>query len=322
MSEMSRQGLSDKGKYSVGLKCPVRDFRTIIKLSDIPPLQDISDLQNMMFRHIIFILIALSVAIPLVIKIGLPNQVTSEVKAVYESIDQLDSGSVVMISFDHEASSLPEVKPMAQAILRHCFQKKLKVIGLALMAEGTAIGDQILRETANEYHAEYGEDYLFLGFRPQAQSAILGMGEEIKRVFPQDYNNTPLDQILMMKNIKNFDDIKLIISVADGDLPVTWVDYAVSRYHKRFACATTAVMATSFYPFLSSGQMVGLLGGLKGAAEYEMLLNKPGMGQRGMDAQSVCHLMIVLLVVWGNVAYFSKKSSIVRSPPQNLRSGF
>lgn len=259
----------------------------------------------MLSRQLIFILIALSVAIPLVIKIGLPNEVTSEVKRVYENIDQLDSGLVVMISFDHEASSLPEVKPMAQAILRHCFAKKLKVVALALMAEGTAIGDQILREVASEYHANYEKDYLFLGFRPQAQSAILGMGEDIKRVFPQDYNNTPLEQIPMMRNIKNYDDVNLIVSVADGDMPVSWVDYAVSRYHKKFACATTAVMATSFYPFLSSGQLVGLVGGLKGAAEYEMLIKKPGMGQRGMDAQSVCHLVIILLVVTGNVTYLS-----------------
>ncbi|MFH1336511.1 MAG: hypothetical protein ABII96_08335, partial [Candidatus Zixiibacteriota bacterium] len=118
---------------------------------------------------------------------------------------------------------------------------------------------------------------------------------------------TPLEQSPMMKNIKNYDDVDLIVSVADGDLPVTWVDYAVSRYHKKFACAATAVMATSFYPFLSSGQMVGLLGGLKGAAEYEMLINKPGMGQKGMDAQSVCHLMIVLLIVFGNVSYFMER---------------
>jgi hypothetical protein len=258
-------------------------------------------------RQLIFFLITLSVAIPLVIKIGLPNEVTSEVRRVYDSIEQLDSGSVVMISFDHEASSLPEVKPMAQAILRHCFTKRLKVIGLALMAEGTVIGDQILREVANEYHANYGEDYVFLGFRPQSQSAILGMGEEIRRVFPQDYTNIPLEQIPMMRNVRNYDDVDLIISVADGDMPVVWVDYAVSRYHKKFACAATAVMATSFYPFLSSGQMVGLLGGLKGAAEYEILIKKPGMGQRGMDAQSVCHLVIVLLVILGNASYFMKR---------------
>jgi len=261
----------------------------------------------MMPRQLIFVLIALSVAIPLVIKLGLPNDVTREVRQVYDEIDQLDSGSVVMISFDHEASSLPEVKPMAVAILRHCFFKNLKVISLALLAEGTAIGDGILREVAKEYDKEYGKDYLFLGFRPQYQAAILGMGEDIKRVFPQDYKNISLEQISMMKDIKNYQDISLIISVADGDMPAYWVDYAVSRYHKKVATAVTAVMATSFYPFLASGQIVGLLGGLKGAAEYEILIQQPGMGQRGMDAQSVSHLVIILLVLLGNAGYFLRR---------------
>jgi len=268
-----------------------------------------------MSRQLIFVLIALSVAIPLVIKLGLPNEVTREVRQVYDEIDQLDSGSVVMISFDHEASSLPEVKPMAVAILRHCFSKNLKVIGLALLAEGTAIGDEILREMAKEYDKEYGKDYLFLGFRPQYQAAILGMGEDIKRVFPQDYKNISLEQIPMMsegsrlagKDIKNYQDISLIISVADGDMPAYWVDYAVSRYHKKVSAAVTAVMATSFYPFLASGQITGLLGGLKGAAEYEILIQKPGMGQRGMDAQSVGHMVIILLVILGNASYFLRR---------------
>lgn len=261
----------------------------------------------MMDRRLIFILMALSVAIPLIFKIGFPNKVTREVRKVYQEIDQMDSASVVMISFDHEASSLPEVKPMAVAILRHCFSKNLKVIGFALLAEGTAIGDEILREVAAEYNKVYGEDYVFLGFRPQYQAAILGMGEDIKRVFPQDYKNISLDQIPMIEGIKNYQDISLIISVADGDMPTYWVDYAVSRYHKKVATAVTAVMATSFYPFLASGQIVGLLGGLKGAAEYEILIEKPGMGQRGMDAQSVSHLVIILLVILGNAGYFLRR---------------
>jgi len=172
-----------------------------------------------------------------------------------------------------------------------------------------------LREVSKEYDKEYGKDYVFLGFRPQYQAAILGMGEDIKRVFPQDYKNIPLDQIPMMsegsrlagKDIKNYQDISLIISVADGDMPAYWVDYAVSRYHKKVSVAVTAVMATSFYPFLASGQIVGLLGGLKGAAEYEILIEKPGMGQRGMDAQSVSHLVIILLVILGNAGYFLRR---------------
>jgi hypothetical protein len=262
-----------------------------------------------MDRRIIFVLIAFSVAFPLVFKIGLPNRVTGEVKDVYDAINSLDSGAVVLVSFDHEASSLPEIKPMAEAILRHCFSKNSKVISLALLAEGTAIGDEITKNVAHEYHREYGRDYVFLGFRPQSTAAILGMGEDFHRVFSEDYKGNSTFELEITKNIKNYDDISLIISIADGDLPSYWINYAGARYHKKIVAAVTAVMATSYYPYLSSKQISGLVGGLKGAAEYEILIRKPGMGGKGMDAQSVAHTVILILVVLGNISYFwsSKK---------------
>lgn len=255
-------------------------------------------------RRIIFVLIAISVAIPLIFKIGLPNKVTKEVKMVYDSIEELEQGEVVLVSFDHEASSLPEIKPMAQAILRHCFSKNLKVVSFALLAEGTAIGDEILRNVANEYDRKYGRDYVFLGFRPQYTAAILGLGEDLHRVFPEDYKGISTFELPLTKEIKNYEDISLVVSLADGDLPTYWINYAEARYNQRVAIAVTAVMATTYYPYLSSKQITGLVGGLKGAAEYEILINKPGMGSKGMDAQSVAHVVILLLVVLGNVSYF------------------
>ena len=53
--------------------------------------------------------------------------------------------------------------------------------------------------------------------------------------------------------------------------------------------------------------MVGLLGGLKGAAEYEALIKQKGTATAGMDAQSIAHLLIVLFIVLGNIAYFISK---------------
>jgi len=63
-------------------------------------------------------------------------------------------------------------------------------------------------------------------------------------------------------------------------------------------------MATSFFPFLNSGQMVGMVAGLKGAAEYEKLIEIPGRAARGMDAQSIAHLVMIGFIVLGNIAYF------------------
>ena len=63
-------------------------------------------------------------------------------------------------------------------------------------------------------------------------------------------------------------------------------------------------MAPDLFPFIQSGQMIGVLGGLSGAAEYEAILKYPGKATAGMSAQSIAHLIIVVFIVFGNVVYF------------------
>jgi len=258
-------------------------------------------------RRTIFILIAIAVVLPLIFKLGLPNKVTPEVKNFFEKIESIEDSSVVLISFDFEASSFPEIQPLANSILQHLFAKNLKVIGISLLAEGTALGEKVLMENALEYNKRYGKDFVFLGFRPQITATILGLGEDFYKVFPEDYYGNSTLSLELTRNIKDYKDITLLVSVADGDLPLYWVNFAVARYEKDLAVLSTAVMATSFYPFLNSGQIKGLVSGLKGAAEYEILLGKPGMGAKGMDAQSMAHLLIILLVILGNIGYWMER---------------
>ncbi len=66
----------------------------------------------------------------------------------------------------------------------------------------------------------------------------------------------------------------------------------------------TAAMVTTYDPYISSGQLHALIGGLRGAAEYETLLKIGGGGQRGMLAQASAHIYILLLILAGNVIYF------------------
>ena len=74
-----------------------------------------------------------------------------------------------------------------------------------------------------------------------------------------------------------------------------------SRFHVNLGSGTTAVGAPNFYPYVQSGQLVGLLGGLKGAAEYETLIGAPGDATSGMDAQSIVHALIVVFILLGNL---------------------
>jgi len=258
-------------------------------------------------RWLIFSGLAVVVVAAYLINIKFKTEPSPATMKAYEFIETLPESSVVMFSFDHEASSLPEIQPLALALLRHAFKNDLKIIGLSLFAEGTAIGYDLMTETAAEYDKQYGVDYVFLGFKPQYISAILGMGESIRRVFPEDYLGNPTDNAPIMSGVDSYDDITMVVSIADGDRTVYWVEYAGARYGQEVMAGLTAAMITSYDPYLSSEQLYAVVGGLRGAAEYENLLDQRGGGARGMLAQSAAHLYIIALVVTGNIIYFRNR---------------
>jgi hypothetical protein len=259
-------------------------------------------------RWIIFAALFIVVVLSYTITISLDVEASPEVKKTFEYIDSLPSGSVIIVSFDHEASSLPEIKPIASAIISHAFKNDIKIIGLSLFAEGTAIGYHMLSELAAESGRIYGQDYVFLGFKPQHISAILGMGESIRRIFPEDYLGRPTGSFPMMKNIDNYEGTAAAISLSDGDRGVQWIEYAGARYNQKILAGLTAAMLTTYDPYLNSGQLYAAVGGLRGAAEYEILSGKPGRGNRGLLAQSAAHIFLIALIIVGNTLYFRRRS--------------
>ena len=83
-----------------------------------------------------------------------------------------------------------------------------------------------------------------------------------------------------------------------------YVLIVATQFGLKVGAACTAVSAPEMYSFLDSGQLLGLMGGLKGAAEYEQLLGINGDARKGMDAQSVVHMVIVLFILLSNGIYF------------------
>lgn len=258
-------------------------------------------------RRWIYLVIGIVTFIPILIPIGLPVYVTGEVEAVFNRVDALPAGTIIMLPMEYDPATMAELQPMAYAILRHCFSKNLKVITTALQIDGVTIIRDDLKKIAAEYNKKYGVDYVFLGYKPYPGIVILNMGEDFRKPFPRDYYGTPLDSIPMMKGVRNCSNCAMIIDINATSGVDYWINYAHTRYQAPLAIGVTAVMATDYYAFLSSGQIFGLIGGLKGAAEYEKLIKHPDFAAKAMDVQSIAHSVIVLFIIIGNVAYFASR---------------
>ncbi len=256
-------------------------------------------------RRIIFLLIGVFTLLPLLYPVGLAIRVSPEVKAVYDHIESLPEGSVFMLSMDFDPASKPELYPQAVAILRHAFEKNLRVIGMTLWLPGTGMADQVISQVARETGKENGKDYVFLGWSPGVGSLIITMGQDLYKAFPTDYYNQPTKDLAVLRDVRNLRDVNYVVSLAAGNPGIeTWYVFGKDKYQFELGGGCTGVIAPGLYPLLRSGQINGLIGGLRGAAEYEVLVGHRGRAVAGMDAQSATHFAIIGLVLLCNVFYF------------------
>jgi hypothetical protein len=255
-------------------------------------------------RRWIFLLIAIVTLIPLLYPIGLPIRVSPEAQKVYDYIERLPEGTVVLLSLDFEPAGKPELYPMAIALLHHAFQKHLKVVGMTLWPAGTGMAESIFTQVAQENNKEKGVDYVFLGYAPGEANAIISMGQDLYAAFPTDYYGTAITELPLLKNVRTLRDVHYVISLSVGFPGLdTWYVYGKEKYGFELGGGCTAVSVPRFYPLLDTGQINGLLGGLRGAAEYEVLLQREGKAIAGMDAQSATHFLIIVLIAVCNIFY-------------------
>ena len=253
-------------------------------------------------RRIIFIFIGLGTAVPLLLPVNLPITVTPRVEAAYQTIDTLAAGSHVLISMDYEPDTMAELYPMSIAIMRHCFRKNLKVIGMTLYPAGPGLVEPAMKTAAEAEGKTRNVDYVFLGYKSGFQTVMIGFGESIRQQYPVDFYRTPLDSIPVMRGVDSYAQIDLVVNLTASSAADYWIQFAATRNRKPLVLGATAVMATDYYPYLSSRQLLGLVGGMKGAAEYERRMDLFGDARRGMDAQSLVHVIIAILVILGNLA--------------------
>jgi|SRR6056297_10351 len=258
---------------------------------------------NNLDRRIVYLIIGLTVLIPLLFNIILEVEPTKPVQDIYDKIDSLEKDDVVLVSFDYAASSLPELQPMGEALIQHLFEKDIKVVAMALWPVGVQLSDNIFNVKSEEYNKKYGIDYVHLGYKTGGMVVIDSMGSGIEDAFPTDKNGNKLNELKLMRNVNKLDDFALAISLSAGDPGLRhFVMVAHDRYGVPVAGGCTAVSAPQFFAYYSSGQMLGLMGGLRGAAEYESIIEKLGTGSAGMAAQNYAHIMIIIFIIVGNIS--------------------
>jgi len=266
-------------------------------------------------RRVVFLFIALAVIIPLLYAVRFPEFPTPMAKGVFDHIERMPEGSRVLISFDYDPASEPELEPMAIAWMRHCSIKKFKIYIMALwplgqnMAQG-AIKRVILKDFPNY---KYGIDYVNIGYKSGGQGVINVILTDFEKLYPVDVTNRPLKSFPLFKEANSLKSMDLIINISAGTPGLKeWIQFGSDPAGTPIIGGSTAVQAPQLYPYHPK-QILGLLGGLKAAAEYEKLLGdkypqysdvKLNKGRMRMGAQAIAHIVIMAFIIIGNLTFF------------------
>lgn len=292
-------------------------------------------------RRWIFLLMALAVGGSVYARLRFPEKPSKYSQAAFEAIECLPNGSNVLLSMDFDPASAGELAPMAFALTRHCCEKKHKMYFMALWPLGPPMVDNCMALIRREYpDLKYGEDYVNLGYKAGMEGVIKPIMNDFRQLYSTDNRGTSLDQIPMTREIKNVQDMRMIINVSAG-YPGSkeWVQYAASPFDIPMVSGSTGVQSPQLYPYIpdlkgdlvaairaSRGQLkelssdaplVGLLAAIKGAAEYEQALIErypqfadnvqTQEGLRRMGPQLVAHVLMILLIVAGNTIFFLER---------------
>lgn len=260
-------------------------------------------------RRWIYLLIALGVTVPLFLNAREEVPLTPEVQGIYEAIEKLPPGSRVLLACDYDPGTAAEIQPMTVTFLKQALSRRLRVVVVGLWPQGPLQANQALDEALEDPRVarvgvEYGVNYVNLGYQAGNEVAIQRMGSDITAVFPRDMHGEPVEKFPIMQGVHDFSSFAYVMNISSG-YPglVEWVQFAGDRFHATIGVGVTAVNAPLAYPYFPK-QITGILGGMLGAAAYEQISGFAGKGQTYMLSQSAGHIVVILFIVVGNVAFF------------------
>ena len=241
--------------------------------------------------------------------------VTKESKSLFEAIEGLKEGDPLLISFDFDPGSKPELYPAARSVLKHAFEKKLRIVTMGLWVSGTGLAATIVQDVAAEHYGSreeaekhYGTDYVFLGWRPGLFAVIIELGEGIQATYDTEFYGRSTNDLPVLQGVDKLKDFELVVTLSAGSPGMEdWIQFGQGKYGIKLGGAVTAVAAPGMLTFFKSGQLSGLLSGMKGAAEYEKLMKNPGYAHLGLKSLNWLHMLVIVLILFSNVVYFLSK---------------
>jgi hypothetical protein len=263
--------------------------------------------------QIMYVLLIIVVLYPILNPIGLPIPRSQSTIDFYEALETVPDRGTVLIVNQMGSGTWGELGSGAIAINKYLFSRDLRIVYLALGVDSPLVQDKISLATPALQKAEYGVDYVTLGYLTGSQVGMAAFAtppDGIASQFKKDYFGNDLSALPLMEEVKNINDFDLIVSYTSGsDANMGIVQQWVVPYGSKFIVAASGVLVPASMMYADAGQALGVLAGLRGCAEFEGISGYPGYATSAVDALSMYHVLVILAIIVGNILYFIRRAS-------------
>ena len=263
-------------------------------------------------RRWLYLVLLISVAVAVVVRPLFPDTPSTFVQPVVDRIESLEPGSPVLISLDYSPAAAPEIEPMAFALVRHLLMRGAHPVFISLFPEGSAMFQRLHAEVlATDFgDLEAGRHWTNLGYKAGGRMVINALRQDLSAMYHADMDGRPLADLPGLADCSRLGDFSLIVALTSGTPGLKeWILYGGDPTGVPVVGGCTGIGTPEYLAYFP-GQLRGLVGGLKGASEYEAALASlfperafPRRAGRVMGPQTVAHVVILIFLVLGNVAY-------------------
>jgi hypothetical protein len=238
---------------------------------------------------------------------GWPLQITNYTKSFYNRIEDLPPGSKVLYTFGLTAGAWGSYYPGTIAQVQHLFSRDIKIFVASFEAPECQSHWQTRILPELDLHGkEYGTDWVFTGYVAGRETGMSVFAQDFTMPV-KDVYGTLMEDLPLLKEMRTLEDVDLIVANQPG-LWKQCIRQFTIPYDKPTLMSCSTMRIPQLVPYFPDF-IAGILVDLGGAAQYEILINRPGQAGPAVDALSFVHVFLLGLILVTNLVYISSRAS-------------
>jgi len=274
----------------------------------------------------LYIVLIILTSIPLFAKVSIPNRPAKASIDFYNLVKNLPADKPILIQTDWTTSTRGESAGEFKSLMRMLMHKHVK---FCIYSAGDPQAPQVARDyidIVNQERKDHGDtpyvgwsDYVVAGYFPSAEAISNSITNNFRTAFQDKKDKnlqgtpTPIFESPVLSNVNKVSDFSAMLIVTGSNTS----NVAIERIkHVPLAMMVTGVMGPETQVYYDSGQLKGLVTGLKGLYDMEtQMVKDPDFSKeksldQGAAYYPTLHIALVLMilaVIIGNVGMFISK---------------